>query len=173
MNPTPEFSRRVLLSRIGSEPYRQEITADAAERAALAERFELLSLDRLTATVSVSRRGIDMFLLEAAFEAEFVQACVVTLDPVPGALSEEFGLLYGPLAAEGTAAGVVNDAVAFEPLEGDLIDIGEAVAQEFSLALPPFPRSPAADQAAAAEAPDETGPFAALARLRNPPHNEC
>ena len=31
---------------------------------------------------------------------------------------------------------------AFEPLVGEAIDIGEAVAQEFSLALPPFPRSP-------------------------------
>jgi hypothetical protein len=30
---------------------------------------------------------------------------------------------------------------AFEPLEGEAIDIGEAIAQEFSLALPPFPRA--------------------------------
>ena len=48
---------------------------------------------------------------------------------------------------EEAAAGGVEDEVAFEPLIGEAIDIGEAVAQEFSLALPRFPRSAGADGA--------------------------
>lgn len=163
--PAAEFSRPVLLARIGHETVRRDIAADAAEREALARRFGLLALDRLTATVELARRGSDMILLRAAFEAEFVQECVVTLDPVPGAAAEAFELLYGPPEVEESAAGTVSDAVAFEPLLGDAIDIGEAVAQEFSLALPPFPRSPAADDAETAAADDDAGPFAALSQL--------
>ena len=61
---------------------------------------------------------------------------------VAASISEEFTLLYGPADAEGQAAGAVEDDCAFEPLSGNTIDIGEAVAQQFSLALPPFPRAP-------------------------------
>ena len=161
---TPEFSRPVLLARIGHEPVHRDIAADAAEREALARRFGLLALDRLSATVELARRGSDMILLRAAFEAAFVQECVVTLDPVPGTAAEEFELLYGPPEIEESAAGTVTDAVAFEPLFGDAIDIGEAVGQEFSLALPPFPRSPGADAETAAS-DDDAGPFAALSQL--------
>jgi uncharacterized metal-binding protein YceD (DUF177 family) len=160
----PEFSRPILLARVGTTPFRQEIAATEAERAALARRFDLRVIDQLTATVELVRRGGDMILLRAAFDAKFVQECVVTLDSVPGVASETFELLYGPPEVEEAAAGAVGDAVAFEPLGGDAIDIGEAVAQEFSLALPPFPRSPAAEADAVAP-PDDVGPFAVLSRL--------
>lgn len=161
---TPEFSRPVLLARIGHTPFRQEIAASEAECAALAKRFGLIALDRLSADVELCRRGDDMVLLRASFSAQFAQECVVTLEPVGGTVAVSFELLYGPPEAEETASGAVGEAVAFEPLSGDAIDIGEAVAQEFSLALPPFPRSPEADEQAEA-APAESGPFAALSRF--------
>ncbi len=160
----PEFSRLVPLARLGAEPFRQDITATEAERAALARRFDLPALDRLCAVVELVRHGKDMFLLRAAFAAEFVQSCVVTLDPVGGAVSEEFTLLYGPPEAE--AGGAAEDDVAFEPIPGTAIDVGEAVAQQFSLALPPFPRSPGASLEAEAAPADDSGSFAgALSRL--------
>ncbi|MGC2414018.1 MAG: DUF177 domain-containing protein, partial [Stellaceae bacterium] len=142
--PGPEFSRLVPLARLGAEPFRREIAATEAERAALARRFDLVALDRLSATVELVRQGKEMALLRATFAAEFVQSCVVTLDPVGGAVSEEFTLLYGPPEAEAEGGQSVEDELAFEPLVGNAIDIGEAVAQQFSLALPPFPRSPGA-----------------------------
>jgi uncharacterized metal-binding protein YceD (DUF177 family) len=167
MSDRPEFSRPVLLARIGAEPLHREVVASAAEREALASRFDLLALDRLAAHVELIRRGGDIIRLHATFEAAFAQECVVTLEPIDSTLSGEFELLYGPPEAEEIAMGVVGDMVAFEPLAGDAIDIGEAVAQEFSLALPPFPRSPDADAdtAPAPPAADEAGPFAELARL--------
>jgi uncharacterized metal-binding protein YceD (DUF177 family) len=160
----PEFSRPVPLARLGPEPFRQEIVASEGERAALALRFELLSLGRLWATVELVRQGQQLVLLRAAFEAEFVQSCVVSLEPVGGAIAEPFTLVYGPPEAEDEAAATVGDEVAFEPLSGAAIDIGEAVAQEFALALPPFPRS--ADAAVeAGPPPSEAGPFDLLSRL--------
>jgi uncharacterized metal-binding protein YceD (DUF177 family) len=145
MNGAPEFSRRVPLARIGADPYRQCIGASEEERIALARRFDLVSLDRLEADVELIPRKIPggerMILLRANFEAVFEQSCIITLDPIAGVLAERFELLYGPPEAEETAASLIGEDVAFEPLDGDAIDIGEAVAQEFSLALPPFPRS--------------------------------
>jgi hypothetical protein len=54
---------------------------------------------------------------------------------------------------------------------GNAIDVGEAVAQQFSLALPPFPRSPGAILDAETPPAEEAGPIAAaLSRLiRNQP----
>ena len=158
----PEFSRIVQLAQLGPEPFRQEIAATAAEREALARRFDLLALDRLEAEVELVRQSGGTILLRACFEAAFAQSCVVTLEPVEGAMAANFALRYGPLDAEGEDA--PDDEVAFEPLAGDFIDVGEAVAQEFSLALPTFPRSPGAVLEIEEPSPGE-GPFAALSRL--------
>ena len=70
---------------------------------------------------------------------------------------------FEPADAEPETEG--DEDPAFEPLTGEAIDIGEAVAQEFSLALPLFPRAPdALVKADPPEAPAD-GPFATLARL--------
>jgi uncharacterized metal-binding protein YceD (DUF177 family) len=167
MSPSPEFSRPVPLMRLGTEPFHREISATIAERAALARRFDLVSLDRLEAVVELVRQDERTVLLRAQFEAAFEQICTITLDPIASAIAAEFSLLYGAPDAEEAAAGLVGDEVAFEPLPSEAIDIGEAVAQEFSLALPPFPRSPDAAIEIEAPAADDGGPFAALSRLRD------
>lgn len=161
----PEFSRVVPLTRLGADPFRQEIAATEAERGALARRFELVSLDRLTAKVELVREGGGAILLRAEFEAAFAQTCIVTLDPVPGTVQESFALRYGPPESDPGDAVLDDDEPAFEPLMGQAIDIGEAVAQEFSLALPSFPRAEGAIVEDEAEPEAEAGPFAALARL--------
>lgn len=163
MSKRPEFSRPVPLARLGFETYRQRIEATEAERAALARRFDLVALDRLTAAVELTRRGPDTVLLRADFAAEFAQSCVVTLEPVAGAVADGFSLLYGPPERE-EEAGATSE-VAFEPFAGETIDIGEAVAQEFSLSLPQFPRLPDAVPEIETAAEEPEGPFAALARL--------
>ena len=162
--PIPEFSRLVPVARLGAEPFRQDIEATESERAALARRFDLVALDRLAATVELVRRGDEAILLSADYQADFAQSCVVTLDPVPGSISDTFQLLYGPpeLASDDP------EEAALEPLASDWIDIGEAVAQEFSLALPPFPRRPGANVEAPAEPQHPRGPFDKLARLLDP-----
>ena len=53
---------------------------------------------------------------------------------------------------------------------GASIDVGEAVAQTLSLSLDPWPRAPGAREAlkqAGVKSADETGPFAALAALKD------
>jgi uncharacterized metal-binding protein YceD (DUF177 family) len=161
-----EFSRLVPIARLSARPFRQRIEATAEERERLSRRLDLISLDRLVAEVELRRQSHELILLEAQFAAEFEQCCAVTLEPVRGAVSDRFSLVYGPAPEEEQEIALTIDEPAFEPLNGNSIDIGEAVAQELSLALPIFPRDPEAriDQAAMAE-PLE-GPFATLGRMR-------
>jgi uncharacterized metal-binding protein YceD (DUF177 family) len=168
----PEFSRPVPLARLGHDPYRQQIEATREEREKLARRFGLLALDRLLATVVLSRQGGMSILLEASFEAEFVQECVVSLEPVRGDVRQDFSLLYGPAATDERDIALDSEEITFEPITGDTIDIGEAVAQELSLALPAFPRDPGATIAAEA-AESEERPLAGLARLRMAGDERC
>ena len=162
----PEFSRPVALAQLSTRPFRQRIEATAEERERLSQRFDLISLDRLAAEVELRRQSPEMILLQAEFAAEFEQCCAVTLEPVRVAVSDRFSLVYGPAREEEQEIALTSDEPAFEPLNGNSIDIGEAVAQELSLVLPIFPRDPEAriDQAAMAE--PLQGPFARLARMR-------
>ena len=162
----PEFSRLVPLHQLTGRPFRQRIEATPEEREKLSRRFELVALARLAADVELRRQSAERVLLQAQFEAEFEQTCTVTLEPVPGGVSERFSLIYGPPADETPELQLGVDEPDFEPLDGDAIDIGEAVAQELSLALPVFPRHPDAMLEDVATAEPLEGPFAALARLR-------
>ncbi|MBV8121962.1 MAG: DUF177 domain-containing protein [Alphaproteobacteria bacterium] len=164
----PEFSRLVPLVRLGPHRLRTEIEATVDERRALARRFDLVTLDRLSAVVTLQRLDAALIRLEAEFDAEFAQTCVITLDPVPGRLAQSFSLLYGPNDVDAVEIEIGGDEPVFEPLTGDAIDIAEAVAQELSLALPEFPRLPDAvvDQTEITES--QPGQFAALERLFRP-----
>lgn len=165
---SPEFSRLVPLARLGREKHVERIEASAEEREALARRLDLLSLDRLAATATLWREAAGEFALEAAWAAEFVQSCVATLEPVPGAASDTFLLRYGSPEEEGRPLLLGLEEPDFEPLQGDAIDIGEAVAQELSLSLPSFPRHPDAAEDASIDGEQGGNPFAALSRLRRP-----
>jgi uncharacterized metal-binding protein YceD (DUF177 family) len=166
MSPPPEFSRVVPLHQLTARPFRQRIEATAEECDKLSRRFELLALARLSADVELRRQSAEQVLLQAKFEAEFEQTCAVTLEPVPGRVTERFSLVYAPPADETAEISLGADEPAFEPLCGDAIDIGEAVAQELSLALPVFPRHLDAVLEDVATAGPLEGPFAALAGLR-------
>jgi uncharacterized metal-binding protein YceD (DUF177 family) len=168
---TPEFSRTVPLSEIGGEVRPRHFVADTDERAALAKRFGLLGLDRLEADVVLTRDGA-AYLAEGWLRGEAVQACVASGVPVPAAIEENFRIRFISEAGLGAEAEVELDAHDCDTLfhDGRMIDLGEAVAQSFALALDPFPRSADADavlKAAGVKDESEAGPFGALAALKD------
>jgi len=170
INDLPEFSRRIDGLRLSSAGEDYEISAKPEELAALAQRFDLLALDRLNAKVRLTPLPGGYYRLAAAFEAELTQACAVTAEPVPSRMSESFTLTYGPVA-ESSEIVLDGDAEPVEPLDDGMIDIGEAVAQQLSLALDPFPRAPGAAFEEGTDLSDQSppeSPFAALAKLRKP-----
>lgn len=142
----PEFSRLVRVDTIGAAPRTVTIEADEGERQALAARFGLPSIEALTATASLVR-GPDGIRADGRFTARAVQSCVATAGAVPAVLDEPFALRFEAAAEQGRADEVELDADDLDVLsyEGGAIDLGEAVAQGFGLALDPFPRSPEAD----------------------------
>lgn len=143
--PAPEFSRRVDVSRMGRLEHRLDIKANEEERAALAARFDLVELAELAATLVLKKRGDGIFELTGRWHARLAQRCVVTLEPVPAALSDDVRLFYGTLAAPAAAADPLDDEGSPEPIENGVIDVGEAVVQLMGVALDPYPRAPGAE----------------------------
>jgi hypothetical protein len=142
----PEFSRPIAVDRIGTAWRTVALTASDAERAALAARFGLVELPALGAEVKLRRARAGRYVeIAGTLRAAVVQTCVVTLEPVPAALEEDFSLLLGPIGGaddDAPASDLVVDLDQPEPLEGDVVDLGELVAQQLSLALDPYPRAP-------------------------------
>ena len=180
----PGFSRTVAVDRMAAVET-LDIVADGAERAALARRFGLDSLDALTASVTLTKFGDRRRVrLSANFSADVVQSCVVTLEPVPSRIEDSFILVYDEDAGGATGAEIVvllKGQNSPEPLAGNVIDVGEAVAEHLALALDPYPRAPggklpalglASGGADAGKEGDDTAggvsesPFKELAKLR-------
>lgn len=183
MTPTNEFSRRLVIDPWPDDGMTVDVSADPAERRALAERFDLLEMRALRGHGRLERRGPEV-VLRGWLEAEVVQECVVSLEPVPARLRQPIERRWSPGATSGGARARLepygkidlgDDEDEVEPLSGREIDLGEAFAEELGLALDPYPR---AAGAAALDADDlgphvsvgpehrSSKPFAALRQLR-------
>lgn len=151
---TPEFSEIVDIDNLPEEELWRDIAANADERAALAARFGLVSLGRLEARIGIKWIEPGVVLeVSGTFSADVVQSCVVSLEPVEAAISENLALVF---ARDLDAAGEFVDPHEAEPLEGDTLDVGEIVAEELLLSLDPYPRRKDLDPAAMKLGPGAT-----------------
>lgn len=135
-----EFSRPLRLDALGSAPVARSVEANAVECAAIARRFDLLALDRLDATLTVERLAGGI-VVAGHVRGAGAQACVVSGLPVAFAIDEPLRLRFEPLAIEADELELSDADLDVLPLEGDTIDLGEAAAQAFGLALDPFPKA--------------------------------
>ncbi len=177
-----EFQRLVRVDPdmgAGTEAAVIEIEAKAEERAALAARFGLLSLDHLSAIgrLHVFDKGRSA-RFEAEITADLVQVCVATLEPVPSHIDDYLTVVY--VRASKTDADVRaekeillehDDEDEPEPFTDEGIDVGEAVAECLGLALEPYPRAADADSTLSAlenvfDDKERKSPFAALRKLK-------
>jgi uncharacterized metal-binding protein YceD (DUF177 family) len=174
--PEAEFSRRVPVDGLGEEEVVRQIEATADERKALARRFDLLSLDKLTATVHLRRLpGRPLIRVFGRFEAEATQACVITLEPLQSCLDGCFARCYN-LAPEAAVAEReilidVGEEEPPEPVPAGGIDLGEVVAEHLALEIDPYPRAEGArlEQAEWGDSPDggeRESPFRVLGTLK-------
>lgn len=166
----PEFSRPVRIDTVGPAPRSESIEADAAERAALAVRFDLEALEALGATASVQREAAGI-LVAGEVRAHVSQRCVATEQVLPPVtVREPFRLLFVSDTGSGDEVELSEDELDVLPLEGSSIDLGEIAAETLALALDPYPRAPDADallREAGVKTEAEAGPFGALAGLRD------
>ena len=164
------FAHHLRLDQI-SDGERLDLSADEAERRAVADRLGLGALDRLEAHAVLSRTG-QAVRAEGRIVATLEQSCVVTGEPVAAHVDEPFALLFAPDPQE-----TAPDAE-FELGEGDCdvvfydgaaIDLGGAIADTLALSLDPYPRSAGAEAAlkeAGVLSEEQASPFAALAKLK-------
>lgn len=125
------------------------IEANEKQRAALAEAHGLDSVERFRVELLVTvwkRNGVKV---AGRVEADIVQSCVVTLEPVENHIEEEVSGLFlpedsklGRLGFEGGGE-IMLDAEgpdSPETFSGDTIDVGHLAEEYFGLAIDPYPR---------------------------------
>jgi uncharacterized metal-binding protein YceD (DUF177 family) len=152
----------------------------------LARELGLIACNSLTVAYKIRSLHRGRYRVSGTINADVVQACVVTLEPVPALLSEVMDLEFWPveqLAAEAKpgvtseASDELSDTADFaalgdepaEPIEQGRIALGRVVYELVSAALDPYPRKPGAEFSWASKDDGAVKPFAALAKLKLKP----
>ncbi len=141
---TPEFPRRFRRDSLPLDGQAVSVQADEAERSALARRFDLRSLDALSADLVLRPVAGGMVEATGRLRASVCQSCVVTLEPVVSQIDEDVRFLFATHDRSEASADLefeVEEDGPTDPMVDGVFDIGEAIAQQFALALDPYPRA--------------------------------
>ncbi|MEQ8397214.1 DUF177 domain-containing protein [Thalassobaculum sp.] len=173
-HPASELAHPIQLERIGAASIKVSLAPDSTVRSALADRFDLLSLDALAAELTVRRqRATGWIEVSGTVSGRVVQSCVATNDPVPATVSADVLELFddsGEIGPDEVDLDPMADTP--EPIAGGVLDVGEIAAQAFGLALDPYPRAVGGTAEAVETGKDDdrtsVSPFAKLAVLKDP-----
>ena len=163
-----EFSRPVDIRQADGK--QAHLTANEAERAALAERFGLVRIDNLDADLVLERSG-NSVNASGNLTAEIVQTCAVSAEDLPVSIREDLAFRFVPATDRGQPDEEIElDVEELDEIEfaGTVFDLGEAVAQSLALAIDPFATGEQADEArhkAGLLSEEDASPFAALKGL--------
>jgi uncharacterized metal-binding protein YceD (DUF177 family) len=182
----PPFAASFDLGTVRDRTVEVSLEPGPAERVGIAHWLGIESVQALKATIRLSRVGADEYVYDGSFEADVVQACVITLDPVPSHISGEIHRTFkvlprpstrrskSPIEPAPAIPAVIDLSVAEddgpELLDHPVTDLAAPLLEELSLSLDPYPKAPGA----AFAAPPEPialaeNPFAVLEKLKKPP----
>lgn len=147
-------------------PYRGTLVMTAAELTALAERFGFTAVASLDVRLEIARVGPDAWDVKGRLQAQIVQPCIVTGDPVPETVDFAIEERYVRAADEDDE--IVVGLEDSEPLVDGCIEVGEMVAQSLALAANAWPRTADAPDEFKAGNVEEAHPFASLGSLKLP-----
>ena len=161
------------LSALPAAGYEFDIVPGTEELRALAKWAGVDEVTRLKAHVLARAESRTRFLEETQFEADIVQSCVVTLQPVRTHIARTFTRMLhfvpGVRRVDDKGGAVGATAVAEDSpdeIDSPIYDLGTPLREELVLAIDPYPRAPGvAFEAPADEAPPES-PFAVLEKLK-------
>lgn len=170
--PLPELSQIIKISDIGGAALTGEIVANEDQCEALAKRFDLSSIESITASYRLEAKE-HIISFTGGIQSDLHQACAISGRPFPIRVTEKFNILF----EEKTDVPPSEEEIELAPEDCDVIeyenaqiDLGEAIAQTLYLALDPYPRGPDADSTAnkkGLKSEEESGPFSALAALKD------
>lgn len=180
MSDAPEFSKVLAVDDVPPNGTVVRFDVGESERAALARRFDLLELKSFRGSISVKPWRRHGLVAEGRFEADLVQSCVATLEPLDAHLDEPFVIHFLPLemierdAASAAGKEIIVDAQNEDPpeiIENGRVDLGEAMSEQLAIAIDPYPRKPGAEFTeralpSADVAEIKPNPFAALEKLK-------
>lgn len=167
-----EFSRPISLRYTSDKIQAHTIEAKPDECAALAERFELIRIDRLISDFTLqAEEESDAFRLKGRIVADVIQACVLTLQDVPSHIEAKFDVVLlphtHPIFQDDED---MLDTQDYEPYTDDTFDAGEVAAQYLALNLNSYPRHESIAHVGTAENSFEQtprSPFSILAHLKS------
>jgi uncharacterized metal-binding protein YceD (DUF177 family) len=172
-DPLP-FAHSYNLARLGNAGDRVGFAADDDQRAALKAWSGVQAVEGFAVAVEIAKAGANRFKLDFSVTADVVQACVVTLGPVPAHLELKFTRelhFVGQIRHKAADSEIVLDS---DPEEGpeDIeslhYDLAGPALEEFALALDPYPRAPGVEFAAPSEGSERPeSPFAVLKGLKS------
>lgn len=131
----------VFMRNISNTPQPFYFEADIDQKQDLAKRFDLESVHFLSAEVELWRQrgGVE---LKGRFVADAVQRCVVSREPVPAHVEGQMRLRFETFGrSTPQELELEADMLDVLPLGDDAVELAEAVAQSFCLALDPYPRA--------------------------------
>ncbi len=114
-------------------PARYVLEASDKELKTLAERFQVEKIHSLTANLTIYPGEI--IRISGHLQAVTRRECVISLDKFDEKMSEDFEVLY----ADNPPA--ESDEI-IDPIINGRIHLGEVVAEQYGLALNPFPKKP-------------------------------
>ncbi|MCT7375846.1 YceD family protein [Chelativorans salis] len=141
-------SYQLQVNRLPQKGTTVAIEADAAQRAALADAHDLLSVQRFYAELAVRPWKGDGVRVTGRVEADITQACVVTLEPLVARIDEEVSALFVPEGSRLARADYESGEIVVEAegedlpeaFTGDRIDLGALAEEFFALGIDPYPR---------------------------------
>ena len=124
MTAAPELHHPVLVAGLPAAGSDVTVRADAAQRAAIADRLRIPAVARLVCRYHLVPGQDGMVMARGVLEAEVTQVCVVSLDPFDSVLRDEFRLRFVPLRGEDDAPELLDDPESDDEIvyEGRLID---------------------------------------------------
>ncbi|HEY0281238.1 MAG TPA: hypothetical protein VGC27_01295 [Rhizomicrobium sp.] len=150
-----------------------KIAADGEDLKRLAHWANVDSVRAFSARIELRRLSRTSFSFEAELEADIVQSCVVTLDPVATHIAKHIAreLHFSPLPREegGELTLSAGDEDVPEEISSLDYDLAAPLLEEFLLAIDPYPRKEGvAFEPPAQPAEPPQSPFAVLKRLNEP-----
>jgi hypothetical protein len=155
-----------------------EMVADAPTCDAIAAFAGVDAVKALRAAFEVTRRGRDGLRVTGEVRAAVGQTCIVSLEPMETEIVEAVDVVYEPQKAELESARKAPAKPAAEltvlPDEEDppeqlidgVADLGALATEFLLLGIDPYPRKPGATFEQPSADTGESGPFAALAKLK-------
>lgn len=151
--------------------------ASPDECAEVARVVDIVAVEDLSARYSLKPAGSGKYLLAGSLDARVVQACVVSLEPIPAVIAETFEIELCPAEklAEATLVTPDEDMEILStpdvaPFEDGVIRVGDLIFEVLAAALPPYPRKDDVTfdwvDPKTQAAPEVANPFAVLAKLK-------